>query len=73
MNNIKELRSRVGKTQAELAALLGVTQGAVAHYEMGRRQPTLAVCRKIVSAINEWGSPCTLDDVFPDTKQTQAA
>ena len=33
MNNIKELRDKAGKTQSDLAAELGITQGAVAHYE----------------------------------------
>jgi len=47
MNNIKELRDQVGKTQSDLAAELGITQGAVAHYEKSRRKPGLDTCRKI--------------------------
>ena len=52
MNNIKELRDQVGKTQSDLAAELGITQGAVAHYEKSRRKPGLDTCRKIAAAIS---------------------
>lgn len=65
MNNIKALRDQAGKTQSELAAELGITQGAVAHYEKSRRQPGLATCRKIASVINRWGVSCSVNDVFP--------
>ena len=65
MNNIKELRDKAGKTQSDLAAELGITQGAVAHYEKSRRKPGLDTCRKIVSVINRWGVQCSINDVFP--------
>ena len=38
-----ELRSRVTLTQAQFAALLGVSQAAVSQYESGRRVPAGAV------------------------------
>ncbi|MGL6237804.1 helix-turn-helix transcriptional regulator [Aeromonas dhakensis] len=65
MNNIKELRDQAGKTQSDLAAELGITQGAVAHYEKSRRKPGLDTCRKIASVINRWGVECSINDVFP--------
>ncbi|MCR3891523.1 helix-turn-helix transcriptional regulator [Aeromonas caviae] len=65
MNNIKALRDKAGKTQSDLAAVLGITQGAVAHYERSRRKPGLSTCRKITSAINGWGIDCSINDVFP--------
>ncbi|MCX9104027.1 MULTISPECIES: helix-turn-helix transcriptional regulator [Aeromonas] len=65
MNNIKELRDKAGKTQSDLAAELGITQGAVAHYEKSRRKPGLNTCRKIASVINNWGVQCSINDVFP--------
>ena len=65
MNNIKELRDQVGKTQSDLAAELGITQGAVAHYEKSRRKPGLDTCRKIAAAISSWGIQCSINDVFP--------
>ena len=68
MNNIKELRDQVGKTQSDLAAELGITQGAVAHYEKDRRKPWLDTCRKIAAAISRWGIQCSINDVFPPEK-----
>lgn len=65
MNNIKVLRERAGKTQSDLATELGITQGAVAHYEKSRRIPRLDACRKIASVINRWGVNCSINDVFP--------
>lgn len=65
MNNIKELRDQAGKTQSDLAAELGITQGAVAHYEKSRRKPGLDTCRKIASVISCWGVQCSINDVFP--------
>ncbi|HDT6076357.1 TPA: helix-turn-helix transcriptional regulator [Aeromonas hydrophila] len=65
MNNIRELRDRAGKTQSDLAAEIGLTQGAVAHYEKNRRDPKLATCRKITEVINRWGVQCSINDVFP--------
>lgn len=65
MNNIKTLRDQAGKTQADLAAALGITQGAVAHYEKSRRNPGLSTSRKIASVINNWGVKCSINDVFP--------
>ena len=65
MNNIKELRDKAGKTQSDLAAELGITQGAVAHYEKSRRKPGLDTCRKIASVINRWWVKCSINDVFP--------
>ena len=65
MNNIKVLRERAGKTQSDLAAELGITQGAVAHYEKSRRIPGFDTCRKIASVINRWGIDCSINDVFP--------
>lgn len=65
MNNIKELRDKAGKTQSDLAAELGITQGAVAHYEKSRRKPGLDTCRKIASVINRWGCSAQSTMYFP--------
>lgn len=66
MSSMKTIREQAGITQAALAVALGLTQGAIAHYETGRRTPSLSVCRRIVSALNQLGAACTLADVFPD-------
>ncbi|PBP34603.1 transcriptional regulator [Pseudomonas syringae] len=65
MSNMKTIREKVGVTQAVLAGLIGLTQGAIAHYESGRRKPPLDECRRIVAALNNHGASATLDDVFP--------
>jgi putative transcriptional regulator len=72
MSNLKETRKRVGLTQAELAAAVGLTQGAIAHYENERREPGLDECRSIVKALNKKGAKTSLDKLFPP-KQPAAA
>ena len=39
MSNMKTIRETVGITQAALALAVGLTQGAIAHYENDRRKP----------------------------------
>ena len=65
MSNMKTIREKVGITQAALAKTVGLTQGAIAHYENDRRKPGLEECRRIVDALNSYGADVTLDDVFP--------
>lgn len=65
MSNMKTIREKVGVTQAALAKTVGLTQGAIAHYENERRKPGLEECRRIVDALNSSGAAVTLDDVFP--------
>ncbi|MNF92373.1 antitoxin HipB [compost metagenome] len=72
MNDIKHLRERSGITQSALAKQLGITQGAVAHYEAGRRTPSLNDCRRVVRALNHLGVDCSLSQVFPDQVESAA-
>lgn len=65
MSSMKTIREKAGVTQALLAQLIGVTQGAIAHYESGRRKPALEECRRIVAELNARGAQASLDDVFP--------
>lgn len=46
MSGIKSLRRKAKVTQGELAALIDSSQGAVSHYETGRRIPDVACSRK---------------------------
>lgn len=41
MNKIKQMREAQGISQRELAAKLGITQGAVARWELGLADPTV--------------------------------
>jgi putative transcriptional regulator len=68
MSNMKAVREKAGITQTVLAKTVGLTQGAIAHYEADRRKPGLDECRRIVAALNLFGASVTLDDVFPPAK-----
>jgi putative transcriptional regulator len=65
MSNLKFIRESLRMTQAALAESVGVTQGAIAHYENERRKPGLDECRRIVLALKQRGADVTLDEVFP--------
>lgn len=73
MSALTKARKKAGLTQQELADRLGLTQGAIAHYEADRRVPRLDVCRRIVAAFNDHGLACTLEEVFPETSQPEKA
>lgn len=47
MNAIRNIRIRLGKTQAELADALDVTQGNVSLYENGQSVPQAAAAKLI--------------------------
>ncbi|WP_332613547.1 helix-turn-helix transcriptional regulator [Enterobacter sp. 37] len=66
MSGIKSLRRKAKVTQGELAALIDSSQGAVSHYETGRRIPDVAVGKRIVSAFKKLGLDTSLDEVFSD-------
>jgi putative transcriptional regulator len=68
MSNLKTIRESTKATQADLAALVKMTQGAIAHYENGRRTPGLNEARLLVAALNELGADCDLDAVFPPSE-----
>ncbi|WP_341304706.1 helix-turn-helix transcriptional regulator [Pseudomonas sp. TMP25] len=65
MSNLKQYREKAQITQASLAERVGMTQGAIAHYENGRRTPGLNEARELVAALNALGADCDLDAVFP--------
>lgn len=65
MSNLRKFREKAKVTQAALAELVCMTQGAIAHYENGRRTPGLNEARVLVAALNSLGTACTLDEVFP--------
>ncbi|SDS02610.1 putative transcriptional regulator [Halopseudomonas litoralis] len=73
MSALTKARKKAGLTQRELASRLGLTQGAIAHYEAGRRVPRLDDCRRIVAAFNEHGLACNLEEVFPETSRPERA
>jgi putative transcriptional regulator len=46
-NRISQLRRARGLSQAELAAELGVSKGAIGMYETGRRTPGIEVAKRV--------------------------
>ncbi|OEI71256.1 helix-turn-helix transcriptional regulator [Enterobacter sp. ku-bf2] len=65
MSNLRKIRETMKVSQAILAEKVGCTQGAIGHYESGRRHPDLKMCRQLVDALNSFGAKVQLDDVFP--------
>lgn len=68
MNRLKELRQSAGITQAELAEAMGLSQGAIAHYEKGFRGMKAVSIQKLLRVFSEKGVECTFEDVFPSDK-----
>lgn len=52
MKKLKELREEYGETQAEVAALLGISDNAITRYEKGQREPSLKNLKKLASHFN---------------------
>lgn len=53
MNNIAALRKEKNMTQAELATLLGVSQGTLSQYESGKRTPDSKVLLRLVGVFQK--------------------
>ncbi|MCE7612016.1 helix-turn-helix domain-containing protein [Vibrio fluvialis] len=68
MSNIRQIRLSLCISQETLAAQVGVTQGAIAHFEAGKRTPNINMCWKIVEALSYMGAQCCFEDVFPNTE-----
>lgn len=51
MYNIRVKRRALGLTMKQLAALVGVTEAAISHYETGRREPDPDMLGRIANAL----------------------
>lgn len=56
---LREWRKYRGMTQVELASSSGLSQGAIAQIETGKRNPTVETARKLATVLN-----CDIDDLF---------
>lgn len=63
---IKELRTSIGLTQADLAERLRVSQSTITHWETGKRLPSPTLARALVRLLHSYGHPVTLDDIYGD-------
>ncbi|MDO8389958.1 MAG: helix-turn-helix transcriptional regulator [Actinomycetota bacterium] len=50
-DTLATLRRRTGRTQAEVAACVGIPATVLSAYERGRRQPSMAIASRIVDAL----------------------
>lgn len=48
---LRELRKKAGLTQQELADAIGITEQAIGHYEVGRRQLSVSIAKKIAKVL----------------------
>ncbi|MGL9751801.1 MAG: helix-turn-helix domain-containing protein [Symbiopectobacterium sp.] len=51
-------------SQVELAKALGLSQGAIAHYEKGIRRLNVDNVKRILAEFNHRGAYCTFENVF---------
>ena len=65
--SFRQIRSRLGLTQAALAESLGVSQGNIAHYERGQTVPP-PVAQKLIDCAAKLGHALTFDDVYAQTQ-----
>lgn len=61
MSAIKRIREQKGISQKDFAEALGVTQGAVSHWEQGRRKPGIDDLVAIAKLLG-----CKVDDLISD-------
>lgn len=47
MERLRECRKRMHLTMKELGAMVGVTEAAISHYELGKRQPDYDLAVKL--------------------------
>ena len=67
MLSIRERRSRLGMSQAELAERIGVNQTAVSQWERGIITPTLNKARKLAETLG-----CTIDELYAAESEKEA-
>jgi putative transcriptional regulator len=67
MNAIQAIRGRLGLTQVELGALIGVSQGNVSFYERGQNVPA-PVAAKLIEVAGNRGLSITFDHVYGAVK-----
>lgn len=72
MNNIAQQRKKIGVSQAVLASAIGWGQSRIGNYELNIRTPGLNDCRAIIKGLKKLGCNCSLDEVFPPSKDNIA-
>ena len=55
LEEIKEIRKKLGLTQSDLAKRAGVSQSLIAKVESGRLDPAYSNAQKLINALNDYG------------------
>lgn len=61
-------RKSLGLTQEQLAEMVGVTQRAISHYEIGIREPASAHKLMVAAALG-----CAVEDIWPYADRVEIA
>lgn len=64
LKNLRNLRKAANLTQPELAAMLGITHGAVAAWELGRCYPSSDKLPELARVLD-----CSIDDLYADAEK----
>ncbi|RYF36320.1 MAG: helix-turn-helix domain-containing protein [Comamonadaceae bacterium] len=72
MSNIRAIRELLHMTQAELAGVMGCTQGNVGHYERGQTVPPRAA-RRLLRFARGKGHEVGYEDVYGPVGGQEAA
>ena len=67
-DTLATLRRRTGRSQAEVAAAVGIPATVLSAYERGRREPGLSVASRIIDAL---GYSVKLDFVLDPAQQAR--
>ncbi|NYY76804.1 XRE family transcriptional regulator [Escherichia coli] len=65
MSNLRKYRESLNISQTTLAKAVGCTQGAIGHWESGRRFQTLKHAVLLLKVPKQVRRKSRLDDVFP--------
>lgn len=71
MNNLKVIRKQLKLTQAELAKLIGCTQGNIGHYENKNQTIKPEVAQRIVSVARERGLNIAYEDIYVEARMKE--
>lgn len=73
MERLRECRKRMHLTMKELGAMVGVTEAAISHYELGKRQPDYDLAVKLSDCLGVTVDYLLgRDEVPPKTENTPA-
>ncbi len=64
MNNIKNIRERLGLTQSALAKGIGCTQGNVGHYENKNQTIPPDVAKRLIAFAAKRGLTISYEDIY---------